>query len=406
VIHRDLKPSNIVILESSEDKIKILDFGIAKMVEEPGDQAAAKLTQTGEIFGSPAYMSPDQALGKELDGRSDQYSFGCVLFECLTGSPPFVGNTMVEVIMRHAGSPAPTLTEASLGKRFPAYIERAASKMLAKNAGDRFASMAEAKLALLNQPLSSFASEPKQAKRSSPLEKSLLVVALAGAVIVASCITMMRVEFPKTAPQPQPSPQTVDLSTVPDVNPFVQAEHKRLIAWIERNPTAKAFHVVILGKGDQQFFKNPDILELAKLPRLHALDLGECISINDKGITNLLAVNPPLESLNLDYTTMGNDGIKDLAKFTLLRHLSLKAVVSLTTENLAPLVNLKLERLCVARCTSLDPESLQVISKMNSLQTLDVSSTNTVGGFRYIAPMKLTGLTADDCHVSNDEIQE
>lgn len=85
VIHRDMKPANVMLLRRhAEDFAVVLDFGIARLMEQEGEEAI-RLTKTGELFGSPTYMSPEQCMGVALDGRSDMYSFGCMLFEMLTG---------------------------------------------------------------------------------------------------------------------------------------------------------------------------------------------------------------------------------------------------------------------------------------------------------------------------------
>ncbi len=85
ILHRDLKPSNIM-LSGAEQKVKLVDFGIAKIMDKTATKA---LTQTGEVFGSPLYMSPEQARGMPTDARSDIYSLGCVMYELLSGVPPF-----------------------------------------------------------------------------------------------------------------------------------------------------------------------------------------------------------------------------------------------------------------------------------------------------------------------------
>ncbi|PZM79312.1 MAG: hypothetical protein DKT66_22825 [Candidatus Melainabacteria bacterium] len=121
VVHRDLKPANIILAQINGEEIpKIVDFGIAKFVDEENQ---ANLTQTGEVFGTPHYMSPEQCLGKHADARSDIYSLGCVAFECLTGKPPFVADSALEVLMKHsnlefvkpAKHPARTLMSAIQG---------------------------------------------------------------------------------------------------------------------------------------------------------------------------------------------------------------------------------------------------------------------------------------------------
>ncbi len=147
IFHRDLKSSNIMIVTDSNQQfdIRIIDFGIATF-----KQATLEPTQlTGNsIVGTPAYMSPDQALGLTYDARSEVYSLGCVMFEALTGRPPFVGNTALETISMHARTPAPKLSECGSDFTFPDEIEDLVAKALAKDRDARFSSMQELKEAL------------------------------------------------------------------------------------------------------------------------------------------------------------------------------------------------------------------------------------------------------------------
>jgi serine/threonine protein kinase/tetratricopeptide (TPR) repeat protein len=98
VIHRDLKPGNIKI--TPEDKVKVLDFGLAKASVSEAKSGETAVTQPGRVMGTPAYMSPEQARGKPTDKRSDIWSFGCLMYEMLAGHPPFEGETATEILAR------------------------------------------------------------------------------------------------------------------------------------------------------------------------------------------------------------------------------------------------------------------------------------------------------------------
>ncbi|CAN5692641.1 hypothetical protein BH10CYA1_BH10CYA1_04380 [soil metagenome] len=141
IVHRDIKPSNIMLLNGiasgAEGSIKIVDFGIAKFAQSDGGDIQA-LTKTGEIFGSPFYMSPEQCTGERVDHRADVYSLGCVLFEALTGAPPCVGDNALSTMMQHQIAKLPSLKEASMGLEFPAELERIVAKMLEKNPENRY----------------------------------------------------------------------------------------------------------------------------------------------------------------------------------------------------------------------------------------------------------------------------
>ena len=139
VIHRDIKPSNIMVetLPTGTYQVKIIDFGIAKKVTENADEIQ-KLTQTGEVFGTPLYMSPEQCRGMTLDARSDIYSLGCVLYESLTGVPPFKGESAVATILQHLDKKVPTPDKQY---NIPAPLMTVINKCLEKDNKDRYQTM-------------------------------------------------------------------------------------------------------------------------------------------------------------------------------------------------------------------------------------------------------------------------
>jgi len=133
VVHRDIKPSNIML---TGGHAVVTDFGIAKAMSEAKD---GRVTQTGLVIGSPAYMSPEQAMGERpVDGRSDIYSLGCVLYEMLTGEPPFAASTPLELIARSVREEAPSLRSRIEGVS-PA-LEEAVHRAMAKVPEQRFQS--------------------------------------------------------------------------------------------------------------------------------------------------------------------------------------------------------------------------------------------------------------------------
>ncbi len=144
-VHRDIKPANIMLTYdkgATKPTVKILDFGIAKLATPTGQDCAAT-TNTGAIFGSPLYMSPEQCRGAEVDPRSDIYSVGCALYETLTGAPPFMGDSALITMVKHQKEIPLKLREASLGKDFPEGIEVVVARLLEKEKEDRYQSLTE-----------------------------------------------------------------------------------------------------------------------------------------------------------------------------------------------------------------------------------------------------------------------
>ena len=149
VIHRDLKSSNIMLIdfEGKKDFVKVVDFGIAKLMPSSGKQSQ-NLTQTGEVFGSPIYMSPEQCMAQSLDARSDIYSMGAMMYEGLTGQPPLMGNSIIDTMQMHMSTPPKPFKEMRPDLSIPDSLERVVLKALAKKPEHRFQSMQELRDAL------------------------------------------------------------------------------------------------------------------------------------------------------------------------------------------------------------------------------------------------------------------
>ena len=150
VLHRDLKSSNIMLVRdevSNVEVVKVVDFGIAKILPSSGKQAQ-NLTATGEIFGSPIYMSPEQCQGLPLDARSDIYSTGVMLYESLTGEPPLLGENIIDTMQMHVGSQPIPISQIRPDLYIPRGIEVIVAKALAKQPEHRFQSMEDFRDAL------------------------------------------------------------------------------------------------------------------------------------------------------------------------------------------------------------------------------------------------------------------
>ena len=138
VVHRDIKPANIMY-EPESDTIKITDFGIARITD-------SSKTKTGMVLGTPSYMSPEQLAGKKVDGRSDLFSLGVMLYQLLTGSLPFTADSMASLMFKITNEEAADIR--SIRGEIPEALAAVVNKALAKNADQRYQTGAEFAAAL------------------------------------------------------------------------------------------------------------------------------------------------------------------------------------------------------------------------------------------------------------------
>ncbi len=142
IIHRDIKPGNIMILHEGDAKrpqVKIVDFGIAKLLSYDTNVGQA-LTRPGEVFGSPLYMSPEQAHGQKVDYRTDMYSVGVTMFQVLTGRPPLLGKSAIETVALHQSAPPPALKDMAPDIAIPPDLELIVQRLLSKDPEQRYLS--------------------------------------------------------------------------------------------------------------------------------------------------------------------------------------------------------------------------------------------------------------------------
>ena len=182
IVHRDIKPENIFLTKRDgiDDFVKIVDFGIAKMSDIETDGAPGrKLTKTGMIFGTPEYMSPEQAGGRDLDHRVDVYALGIILYECLAGRVPFEGDTFMGILTQHLTEDAPAIDQVNPNAKVSQELELVIRKALAKSPDDRYQDteeLAEAIVCALDGRLS------RATRRTPPSALGLPLVSDLGAV--------------------------------------------------------------------------------------------------------------------------------------------------------------------------------------------------------------------------------
>lgn len=221
LLHRDIKPDNVMI-DATSGRALLVDFGIAKRLDGESHQ-----TQTGFVVGTPQYMSPEQALGQmKLDGRSDLYAFGAMLFQMVTGAPPYQGESSQEIVGKHLADPVPIPNDRNAA--VPVWLSDIIVKCLAKKPSDRFQSAA-----LLGEAL----------KRGPGLAGGPTMTA---AQIAARVSGKAEIVVPPVSP-PMPAPEPVPPAPIPRRRPGVVA----------------ALAIVLVGTGIGWYlFGRPVVLDL------------------------------------------------------------------------------------------------------------------------------------------------
>lgn len=452
VIHRDLKPSNIMLLKhpSGKQTLKVVDFGIAKLLVDETEMHS--VTQTGEVFGSPLYMSPEQCWGKKLDGRSDVYSLACVMFEMCTGQPPLRGTSALETIHLHTTEPPPPVSSIYPGIKSGAALDAVFAKGMAKAPEARYQSPAEFKVALREILVSSdgdrhgdgFWSKSKFDMKKVKLVLMIAAVSLACFLIVSTSFSPTPPRTTITAPiavsQPQPQPQ---LQTQPETRPQTDTDTDESNSTTKRRavtepafitpqkwrvflsrqlPSTTKLDLRTLGVSDR------NLEDLQSFKNLRSLDLtGE--PITDAGMKTLARL-AKLDDLRLSNTVISDEGVKTLANKLQLKMLRL-GHTNITNKSLSYLESMPLTYLLLTadriddnaanslaklkdlevlslRDTHISDPVISALSSLNKLVRLDIQNTRITDlSLKTLSEMKnLRAVRVHGCRLSNQAVDE
>ncbi len=398
VLHRDLKPGNIMLVLQPDGSrlVKIIDFGIAKILVA---DEVSNLTQTGDVFGSPYYMSPEQAVGRGIDERSDIYSLGCLFYEMLTGVLPFRGASAFETLYMHMHEPVPTLKKNSLKQQFPVPVERLVAKMLAKEQVARWQSMTELESELnslqkvVNSPFQSLL-QHVQFDRQSKFKFNAWYGTAIGAMLVMSVVGAI-----SFWPSPQP-----EVHDKPEITASEDLREQRLD---DPNELAKP---VILNSGTAISLESLELNDQA-LKWFQKRNDVEKINLNGTGVTSSgikYLSHLPLKSLTLNQTGVSDLALPTIAKIGTLERLELNTtmVTSAGLKSLIKLPNLKEIRL---QDNNLEDSALESLTKFPKLVNLSLSKNPNLTDKAIGTLSKLTNLNVlrlSGIHVGDKGIKD
>lgn len=386
IVHRDVKPNNIMLLDelplAAEGAVKIVDFGIAKFSQHDEGEIQA-LTRTGEVFGSPLYMSPEQCAGERVDHRADIYSFGCVMFEALTGTPPFIGENAIKTMFMHQSGIAPSLKEASLGEDFPPALEELVAMMLAKSPDNRYQSLGKVAHALgafsrgdtiLKSTVS--ASTLPQQVRGISITRTSLCALLVGTALLAGASGYLLHDL-KSGTETKPEGR-IEL-TPQETGIYSQAEKAYGDADVDPDLSDKMLENKLAEKKkegttfavSERTLKDHQLKIIANAAWIKNLDLIGC-EIENESLRRLASLK--LAHINLDSSNLTDVGAKGLVQCTGLSDISVNST-KVTDDGIRSLKALKgLQRLALSN-TALTDKGLVELSKSESLNYVKFDRT-------------------------------
>ncbi|MGD9682185.1 MAG: serine/threonine-protein kinase [Candidatus Obscuribacterales bacterium] len=324
VVHRDLKPSNVIVTtdESGGSRPVVVDFGIAKFAEMFVTRMELEQSTEGLGSGTPYYMSPEQCDGLPTDWRSDIYSLGCMLYQCLTGRLPSQGDTLFEVLEGHRSRTAAPVALDHESRKVSIAVEEIVFKALSKDPDSRFQSMGELRDALID--LGDLIARERESEDSSPgktksyvIKRGTIVLIIGILVITGSGFAFWRLFLRKT-PVAVP-PQDMPLVDAPKKDMYPEKSDDVLGTWLEKYAPADSemFQWTLSGIHDC----DQEVEKAVREGQIRRKVFVEFADLTDPGLKHMTAW--PLTALGLRLTEVSDTGLAEIGKFADLEYLSL-----------------------------------------------------------------------------------
>ncbi len=391
LFHRDLKPTNILVTgwNTASISVKVIDFGVGTTKQEKTEQGKS-------VAGSPPYMPPDQALGLSFDERSEIYSMGCVMFETLTGRPPFNGDSALQLISLHAHETPPTLSEAHGTTVFPEAVENVIATCLSKSPDARYQTMTDLKAALANPESDSSHDRARDTNRPLANKSStkfaviaLLAVLLgtAGSGLLIYCSGKQETVVAK------PHKSKIQRSTLVSVLDSIESD-----TWIKR----------ISSDGKEVWnsapsIKDSDLELLTNESNVRRISIGITDNFTGTGFSRLSKF--ALVEVFSQSTALTDEGVRELCKFKTLTSFRVALATRLTKRGLQYLETLPhLEHLNLT-VMKIPDGAIEVISKIKSLTGLVFYNSSNIkaSDIQYLSALRRLGfLDLAGTNLNND----